>query len=80
MEERENQFDLGNPAASRVAQWIKTLPAMQKMQEMRVRSLGQRDLLEEEMATHCSILTCRILWTVEPGDLQSMGLQRVRHN
>ena len=79
MEERENQFDLGNPAASLVAHWMKNPPAMQKTQETRVRSLGQGDLLEEEMATHCSILTCRIPWTEEPGELQSMGLQRVGH-
>ena len=43
---------------------IKNLPAMQ---EMRVRSLGQKDPLEEEMATHSSILAWRILWTEEPG-------------
>ena len=43
-------------------------------------SLGQDDPLEEEMATHSSILTRRIPWTEEPGRLQSMGLQRVGHN
>ena len=42
-------------------------------QEMRVRSLGQEDPLEEEMATHSSILACRIPWTEEPGGVQSMG-------
>ena len=47
------------------------------MQEMRVQSLGQKDLLEEEMATHCSILAWIIPWTKEPGGLQSIGLQRV---
>ena len=47
------------------------------MQEMRVQSLGQEDLLEEEMATHCSILAWIIPWTEEPGGLQSIGLQRV---
>ena len=41
-------------------------------------SLGQEDLLEEEKATHSSILAWRILWTEEPGRLQSMGSQRVR--
>ena len=50
------------------------------MQEMRVRSLGGENSLEEEMATHSSILTWKIPWTEEPGGLQSLGLQRVRHN
>ena len=45
---------------------------------MWVRSLGQEDLLEEEMATHSSILAQRIPWTEEPGKLQSTGSQRVR--
>ena len=40
------------------------------MQEMRVRSLGWEDLLEEEMATHSSILAWRIPWTEEPGGLE----------
>ena len=53
---------------------------MQEAQEMWVQSLGQEDLLEEEMATHFSILAWRIPWTEEPGGLQSLGLQRVRHN
>ena len=44
-----------------------------------VRSLGQEDPLEEGMATHSSILAWRIPWTEEPGRLQSMGSQRVRH-
>ena len=43
---------------------------------MRVRSLGGEDPLEEEMATHSSILAWRIPWTEEPGGLQSMGLQK----
>ena len=50
------------------------------MQEMGVRSLGQEDPLEKEMATHSSILAWEIPWTEEPGGLQSMGSQRVRHN
>ena len=41
---------------------------------------GLEDALEEEMATHSSILAWRIPWTEEPGGLQSMGLQRVRHD
>ena len=44
-----------------------------------VRSLGQRDPPEEEMATHSSVLAWEISWTEEPGGLQSMELQRVRH-
>ena len=50
------------------------------MQKMRVRSLGQDDPLEEEMATHSSILVWRIPWTEEPGGLQSMGSQKVRQD
>ena len=53
--------------ASLVAQRLKRLPAMQ---ETRVQSLGQEDLLEKEMATHSSILAWEI-WTEEPGRLQS---------
>ena len=49
------------------------------MQETRVKSLGQEDSLEKEMATHCSILTWKIPWTEESGGLQSMGSQRVGH-
>ena len=45
-----------------------------------VQSLDWEDLLEEGMATHSSILAWRIPWTEEPGGLQSMGSQRVRHN
>ena len=56
---------------------VKNPPAMQ---ETRVPSLGQEDPLEEVMAIHSSILAWRIPWTKEPGRLQSMGLQRVRHN
>ena len=51
-----------------VAQMIKNLPAMQ---ETWVRSLGQEDPLEKEMATHSSILAWRISWTEEPGGLQA---------
>ena len=47
---------------------------------MRVQSLGQEDPLEEGMATRSSILAWSIPWTEEPGGLQSMGSQRVRHN
>ena len=50
------------------------------MQETWVRSLAQEDPLEEGMTTHSSILAWGIPWTEEPGGLQSMGLQRVRHD
>ena len=46
------------------------------MQEAWVQTLGQEDPLEEEMATHSSILVWKIPWTEEPGGLQSMGLQK----
>ena len=47
---------------------------------MQVSSLGQEDSLEEEMATHSSILAWKIPWTEESGGLQSMGSHRVRPN
>ena len=50
------------------------------MQEMRVPSLGEEDPLEEGMATRSSTLAWRILWTEEPGGLQSMKLQKVQRN
>ena len=53
---------------------------MQEIQETQVRSLFQEDPLEEGMATHSSIIAWKIPWTGEPGELQSMGLQRVRHD
>ena len=56
---------------------VKNLPAMQ---ETWVQFLDQEDPLEEGMATHSSIFAWRILWTEEPGKLQSLGLQRVRHD
>ena len=59
---------------------IKSPPAMQEPQEIRVRSLAQEDSLEEGMATHFSILAWRMPWTEEPGGLQSKESQRVRHN
>ena len=58
---------------------VENPPAMQEPQEMRVRSLGREDL-EEEMATHSSVLAWGIPWTEDPGGLQSMGSQRVGHN
>ena len=53
---------------------LKNLPAMQQMQ---VKSLGQEDPLEKEMAIHSSILAWDIPWTEEPGRLQSRGLQEL---
>ena len=60
-----------------MAQTVKNLPAMQ---ETRVQSLSQEDPLEKRMATHSSTLVWRIPGTEEPGRLQSMGSQRIRHN
>ena len=58
-------------------QTVKNLP---EMQDTRVQSLGREDPLENDVATHSSILSWRIPWTEEPGGLQSMGLQRVGHD
>ena len=63
-----------------MSQVVEILPAIQETQEMWVRSLGQQNPLEEEMATHSSILAWKIPWTEEPDELQSMGLQRVGHD
>ena len=60
-----------------VAQMVRNLPALW---ETLVQSVVQEDPLEEEMATHSSILAWRIPRTEEPGGLQSMGSQRVRHD
>ena len=60
-----------------MAQTVKRLPAMRGTW---VQSLGQKDPLEKEMATHSSTLTWKIPWTEEPGRLQSMGSQRVGHD
>ena len=56
---------------------VKNLPAMQ---EMWVCSLGWKDSLEKEMATHSSTLAWKVPWTEEPGGLLSTGSQRVGHN
>ena len=63
--------------ASLLAQRLKHLPAMW---ETWVRSLGQEDPLEKEMATHSSTLAWRIPWMEEPSGLQSTGSQRVGHD
>ena len=62
---------------SLIAGSVKNLPAMQ---ETLVQFLGQEDSMEKGMATHSSILAWRILWTEEPGGLQSMVSQRVGHD
>ena len=56
---------------------VKSLPAVQETQGS---NLGQEEPLEKEMATHSSILACEIPWMEEPGGLQSMGSQRIRHD
>ena len=61
---------------SLVTQMVNRLPAMW---ETRIQSLGQEDPLEKEMATHSNILAWKIPWMEEPGRLQSMGSQRIRH-
>ena len=60
-----------------MAQRVKRLPAMQ---ETWVQSLGQEDPLEKAMAPHSSTLAWKIPWMEEPGRLQSMESQRVRHD
>ena len=62
-------------AQSLVGQTVKHLPTMP---ETWVRSLGQEDPLEKEMATHPSILAWKIPWTEDPGRLQSMGVAKSR--
>ena len=73
-------FPLGDPFqyswASLVTQLVKNPPAMR---ETWVRSLSWEDTLEKGTATHSSILAWRIPWTEEPGRLQSIALQRVKH-
>ena len=62
---------------------IENLPAIQEVslaQETQVRSLGQEDPLENGMATHSSILACKIPGTEDPGRLQSLGIKRVGHD
>ena len=60
-----------------MAQMVKSLPAVR---EIWVQSLDQEDSLAKEMATHSNILVWKIQWTQEPGQLQSMGSQRVGHD
>ena len=63
--------------SSLIAQMVNNLPAVQ---ETWVQSLGQEDPLQKEMATHSNILAWKIPRTEEPGGLQSIGLQRARHD
>ena len=66
----EMQCTIGFPGGS----VVKNTPAIQETQETQVQSLGREDSLEEEMATHFSILSWKISWTEEPSTLQFMGL------
>ena len=59
---------------------VKNPPANAETQETQIRSLGWEDPLEQEMAPNSSILAWKMLWTEEPGGLQSSGPQRVRHD
>ena len=59
---------------------VENPPATQETQESLVPSLGWEDPPEKEMATHSSILAWKIPWTEEPGRLQSIGSQRIRHD
>ena len=72
-----NTFNFSMQDYSLVAQMVKNLPAVQ---ETRVQSLGWEDPLENEMATHSSILAWKFSWTEDHGGLQCMGLQKVRHD
>ena len=72
-----HDFPLPITWASLVVQMIKNPPAVQ---ETWVQSLGWEAPLKKGMATHSSILAWRIPWTEEPGGLQSMRSQRVRHD
>ena len=69
--------DSGHKGTSLVVQLVKILPALC---ETWVQSLGWEDPLEKEMAIHSSTIAWKILWTEEPGRVQSMGSQRVGHD
>ena len=57
-----------------------TVKCLSTMRETQVRALGWEDPLEKEMAIHSTTIAWKIPWTEEPGRLQSMRSQRVRHN
>ena len=64
------------PKASSGGSRVKNPPAMQEAQEKQAQSLGWKDPLEEEMATHSSSLAWEISWTEDPSRLQTMGSQK----
>ena len=68
-------YKVTNPIHS-ASQVVQQLRILLPMQETWVRSLGQEDPLEKEMATHSNILAWEILWTEKPGELQSMESQK----
>ena len=68
---------VSHPARTGAYLVAQTSPAMR---EMRVRSLGQEDPLEKEMASHSCTLAWKVPWMEEPSQLQSMGLQTVAHD
>ena len=74
---RLSDFTFFHFHCSSMAQWVKNLPERQETQEMWVQSLGGKDPLEKEMATHSSTHAWKIPWMEKPGGLQSMGSQRV---
>ena len=76
-EETPNRVGICTRGAFLVARTVKNAPTNAGRV---VRSLGQGDLLEKEMAAHSSVLAWRIPWTEEPGGLRSMGSQRVGHD
>ena len=69
-------FFLPGTVSPPVGSAVKNTPVIQEVQ---IQSLSREGLLEEGMATHCSILAWEILWTEEPSKLQSTGSQRLRH-
>ena len=73
---RGKGVQLGFPGSAEVKNQL----SMVETQEKWVQSLGREDPLEREMATHSSILAWKISWTEEPGGLQPMGSQTVRHD
>ena len=74
-------YDLrAEKAPGKEAQWWRICLPMQETEETQVWSLGREDPVEKEMATCFSILAWEIIWTKEPGRLQSMGSQRLGHN
>ena len=75
-----NWTELNNKGICHLPLVAQTVKHLSTMQETGVRSLGQEDPLEKEMAIHSSTIAWKIPWTEEPGGLQSMGLQRVGHD